>query len=278
MPVDALTPGQLDAYLARIGHDGPLAADLATLQALHRAHIGAIPFENFDTQFGRPPAFGADSFDKLVARRRGGWCYEQNGLFARALMAIGFAVLPLSAAVMREQRGDDTLGAHLALKVTIGGADWLADVGFGSAFFSPIPLAAGRDDSGPIPVSLNVTPDGYWRLTTHSPANPMSFDFRDAPADAADLARMCAWQGTDQGSIFVQNALARRLTPEAHHAVLGRVYQVTTRAGITQTTVADAAAYVALLRGAFLLDLPEAADLWPAICARHEALFGEEAT
>lgn len=277
MPADALTPGQLAAYLTRIGHAGPVAPDLATLRSIHVAHIGAIPFENFDTQFGRPPAFGTDSFEKLVERRRGGWCYEQNGLFARALAAIGFEVTPLAAAVMREQRGDHTMGAHLALKVTIEGADWIADVGFGSAVLTPIPLAQGRHEGGAVPVSLERTGDGYWRLTTHSPVNPMWFDFHDTPADASALARMCAWQGTNQDSVFVQNALARRLTPDTHRAVLGRVYQVTTRDGVTHRTIADAAEYVALLRKELLLDLPEAAEIWPAICARHEALFGEAA-
>lgn len=66
MPADALTPEQLAAYLARIGHAGSVVPDIATLRALHATHIGAIPFENLDTQFGTPPAFGADSFDKLV--------------------------------------------------------------------------------------------------------------------------------------------------------------------------------------------------------------------
>lgn len=178
---------------------------------------------------------------------------------------------------MREVRGDHTMGAHLALKVGFDGEDWLADVGFGSAILAPVRLAEGADDSGPIQVSLERTPNGYWRLTTHSPLNPMSFDFLDAPADEADLARMCAWQGEGEGSIFVQNALARRLTPEAHRAVLGRVYQVTTRDGVTRHTVADAEEYVALLRDEFLLDLPEAANLWPAICARPEVVEREKA-
>lgn len=277
MSADALTPEQLAAYLERIGHAGPVAPDIATLRALHAAHIGAIPFENLDTQLGAPPVYGADSFAKLVTRRRGGWCYEQNALFARALAGIGFDVAPLSAAVMREVRGDHTMGSHLALKVMVDGEAWLADVGFGSAILSPIPLTEGRDGSGPIPVSLERAAEGYWRLTTHSPINPMSFDFRDEPANETALARMCAWQGEDEASIFVQNALARRLTPDAHRAVLGRIYQVTTRAGVTQHTVADAEEYVALLRDAFLLDLPEAASLWPAICTRHAELFGETA-
>lgn len=272
-----LTHEQLAAYLARIGHDGAVAPDVATLRALHAAHIGAIAFENLDTQFGTPPVFGADGFDKLVTRRRGGWCYEQNGLFARALAAIGFEVTPLACAVMRELRGDHTMGAHLALKVRAGGQDWLADVGFGSAMLAPLPLAEGRDESGPIPVSLALTDDGYWRLTTHSPLNPMSFDFHDRPAQDADLARMCAWQGSDPGSIFVQNALARRLTADAHRALLGRNFQVTTRAGVEQRTVEDAEEYVSLLRVEFGLDIPEAAKLWPAICARHQELFGEQA-
>ena len=222
---EPLTPGQLEAYLARVGHDAPVGPDLATLRALHRAHIGAIPFENLDTLFGVPPALEADSFAKLVTERRGGWCYEQNGLFARALAAIGFEVTRLAGAVMREQRGEDSMGAHLALKVRIDAQDWLADVGFGSAMAAPMPLAEGREDSGPIPISLSPTADGYWRLTTEAGSTPMSFDFHDTPADEQALARMCAWQGSDPQSVFVQNLAVRRLTGSSHLSLRGRVLE-----------------------------------------------------
>ena len=273
-----LTPAELAAYLARIGHDAPVAPELATLRALHRAHITAIPFENLATQLGAPPSLDADAtFARLVTGKLGGWCYQQNGLFARALAAIGFEVTRLAGAVMREVRGDDTMGSHLALKVRIDGADWLADVGFGSAMLAPLPLAEGRDDSGPIPISLARTPEGYWRLTTETATAPMSFDFHDRPADEADFARMCAWQGNDPQSVFVQNLAVRRLTPETHYSLKGRVLETTTLDGVAKQVIEGPEELVSTLHDRFGLDEPRAASLWPAVVARHAELFGAQA-
>lgn len=273
-----LRSAELAAYLRRIGHDPRLAPDLATLQALHRAHITAIPFENLATQLGTPPSLDPDAtFDRLVTARLGGWCYQQNGLLARALAAIGFEVTRLAGTVMREARGEDTMGSHLALKVRIEGAAWLADVGFGSAMLAPMPLAEGREESGPIPIDLARTPDGYWRLTTETGTTPMSFDFHDRPADEADFARMCAWQGRDPQSVFVQNLAVRRLTPAAHYSLKGRVLEITTREGVAKEVIQGPEELVATLRDRFGLDEPRAARLWPAIVARHIELFGAQA-
>ena len=76
----------LDAYLKRIGHAGPVRADLETLNALHEAHVNAVPFENLDVHAGRPVMFSLEAaFDEIVTRRRGGWCYEMNAVFGWAL-------------------------------------------------------------------------------------------------------------------------------------------------------------------------------------------------
>lgn len=271
-----LMPAQLTAYLARIGHEGPVGPDLPTLRALHRAHITAIPFENLATQLGSPPSLDyEEAFARLVSARLGGWCYQQNGLFGRALRAIGFDVTRLAGAVMRETRGDDTMGSHLALKVRIDGADWLADVGFGSAMLQPLPLADGRDDAGPIAISLARTPDGYWRLTTETRSSPMSFDFHDRPAEESDFVRMCVWQGKDAQSVFVQNLAVRRLAADAHYGLKGRVLETTTRDGVAKQLIADGEELVATLRDRFGLDEPRAKSLWPAVAARHAELFGE---
>jgi N-hydroxyarylamine O-acetyltransferase len=90
----------IETYLARIGYDGPRAADLATLRAIHRRHPAAIPFENLDPLLGRPVALDIEALqEKLVRGRRGGYCFEENALFAAALEALGFAVTRLAARV-----------------------------------------------------------------------------------------------------------------------------------------------------------------------------------
>src|SRR4051794_4073651 len=124
----------LDAYFARIGYDGPARADLDTLRALHALHPAAIPFEAIDVLLGRgvdlaPEAVAA----KLIAARRGGYCFEQNGLFRRVLTALGFQVEGLIARVLWMRPPELPLSnlTHMALRVQLDGQAWLADVGFG---------------------------------------------------------------------------------------------------------------------------------------------------
>jgi N-hydroxyarylamine O-acetyltransferase len=124
----------LDAYLARIGYEGPRGPTLDVLHALTAAHAQAIPFENLDVLLGRGIDLEPDAvFDKLVRRRRGGYCFEQNSLFLGALTALGFHAVPLSARV-RLDRPREVLPprTHLFLRVSVAGEDWLTDVGVGA--------------------------------------------------------------------------------------------------------------------------------------------------
>ena len=94
MPVD------VDAYLERIGYVGAREPSADVLVGLHRAHVLAVPFENLDIHLGVANVLDLEHvFDKIVARRRGGWCYELNGLFALLLEGLGFAVTCYSASV-----------------------------------------------------------------------------------------------------------------------------------------------------------------------------------
>lgn len=84
-------------YFERIGYSGEHSPSLATLEAVFRAHVGAIPFENLDVQLGRPVSLDVSAIQtKLVAARRGGWCFEQNGLLGWALGELGFSVRRVS--------------------------------------------------------------------------------------------------------------------------------------------------------------------------------------
>lgn len=275
--IPALSRAELGAYLDRIGHVGPLAPDLATLTALHRAHSLAIPFENLDVQLGNPPSrHPARIFDKLVTRRRGGWCYEQNGLFGRALVAAGFAVTHLSAGVMRQERGDIAMGTHLCLKVMIDGSDWLADVGFGATLLEPLPLTEHAWDQAAMAGEAMRTDDGYWRMAITSGPMPLSYDFHADPAEEAKLDALCAWQGENPESMFVQNLIVQQRRPKGHAMLRGKVL---TESGIgtsNERKLGSAEELVATLRDHFGLDMPEAAGLWDRIEARHAELFGAD--
>lgn len=153
----------LDAYCTRIGYDGPREATLATLQALHALHPAAIPFEAIDVLLGRGIDLDPQAVDaKLIHGRRGGYCFEQNGLFKRALLAFGFEVEALLARVLWAVPADapPLPRTHMALRVMLDGEAWLADVGFGGCVMTA-PLR--MSDTAPQPTlheDFRLTPVG----------------------------------------------------------------------------------------------------------------------
>jgi len=125
----------LSAYLQRIAFSGPVQTDVATLHALTRAHTQAIAFENIDVLLGRGISLErSDIFDKLVLKRHGGYCFEQNILLQTVLEHLGFEVMPLGGRVRLgyDSRAQMPARTHLFLKIRGSDCDWITDVGFGS--------------------------------------------------------------------------------------------------------------------------------------------------
>lgn len=132
-----MTPraADLDAYFARIGWSGPVAADRATLNAIAAHHPAAIAFENLDSYLDRPVDLAPDALiAKLIHGGRGGYCFEQNGLLRLVLEALGFAVTPLSGRVVWNMDPETvTARTHMVLRVDLPEGAVLIDCGFGSA-------------------------------------------------------------------------------------------------------------------------------------------------
>ena len=269
---------ELGAYLERIGYEGPVRPDLATLRALHRAHLLAIPYENLDVQLGRPlTPDPAAAYDKIVRRRRGGWCYEMNGLLGWALDQVGFSVMRMAGAAMREVRGDMTIGNHLVLLVDLDGEPWIADAGFGDGILDPFPLRAGGLEAAGFTFRLESMDDGWWRFHNHEFGGAKSFDFRVAPADPALLAEKCRWLQTWEESGFVLNLVAQRYRGDEILQLSGRRFR-RVRPGERCDRILDSAdELVACLKDDFTLDVPEVAALWPRVLARHEVVMAAAA-
>src|SRR5262245_14904037 len=135
-------------YLGRVGYDGPVDVTPETLRRLHLAHLLAVPFENLDIHLGRPIVLDVDRiFEKIVRRRRGGFCYELNGLFAWLLGELGFDVELLSAQVLDGGRLGPEFD-HMTLLVEHEGR-WLVDVGFGDSFLEPLALEPSHEVGQP---------------------------------------------------------------------------------------------------------------------------------
>lgn len=130
-------------YFKRISFQEEIQTNQSSLAALHRNHILNIPFENLDIHRGRKIHLDLSKIEhKVISNRRGGFCYELNGLFGALLRQLGFEVKIISARVF----GKEKIGRefdHLILGVSLG-KEWLVDVGFGENFLEPIQIAVGK--------------------------------------------------------------------------------------------------------------------------------------
>ncbi|MBU1375178.1 MAG: arylamine N-acetyltransferase [Alphaproteobacteria bacterium] len=267
----------IQAYFDRIGFNGVARPDLATLTALHRAHALSISYENMDVQLGRPLTTDpAAAFDKIVRRRRGGWCYEMNGLFGAVLDEIGFKVTRLAGGVMRAVRGDEAIGNHLVLLVDLDGEPWIADVGFGDGPREPYPLRPGPFTCDGYDFSLERLDADGWRLHNQPSGGAPNFDFTTTPADPVLLAAKCQELQTSPESIFVLTAIAQRHMPDEIRMLRGRAFRRITLTSGADSLIDTADDFVTLLKREFELDLPDAAEIWPRIVARHDELFAPQ--
>jgi len=266
----------LQDYLRRIGYAGEIRASDSVLIDLQKHHLASVPFENLDVQLGIPVSTASDAaFEKIVMNGRGGWCYEQNGLFGWALKEIGFDVTRVAAAVMRQDRGATADGNHLCLLVRLPDTTdmYLADVGFGGGMLEPIPLLEAHYEQPPFRLGLTKIDSNGWRYWEDDGSGEFSFDFRTAQADEALLHDKCQSMQSDPSSSFVLNLVSQRRTTEEHRVLRGRVLKTSSRTGNESRILGSAAELLDVLNIHFKLDVPAAAQLWPAIVARHEELF-----
>lgn len=255
----APTDFRLDPYLERIGCPGRWPPTFATLEELHLAHLGRIPFENIDIRLGRPVALGLDALQaKLVGRRRGGYCFEQNTLFAAALRALGFDVTTLEARVRPLGAQSVLARTHMLLQVGVKGHEWLADVGFGGdGPLLPVPLDGALSEQPEADYRIEDEGEGVFVLRRRWLGSWRDlYAFRRIPAWPVDFELANYYTSTHPSSVFVRTLTVQRSEPEVRHILRGRTYSVRradeeTRRELTDAEVPD------LLRERFGLDLPD---------------------
>ena len=231
----------VDAYLARLNVARPSATSTEMLRRLQRAHLRAIPFENLSIMRGEPiPLDEASLFDKIVTRRRGGFCYELNGLFAALLRALGYRVTLLSARVANDGGDFSPEFDHLALRVDLA-TPWLVDVGFGDAFLEPLPLVAGEVVRQGRKVFRVDAPGPDWIL--HEGANEATlvpvYRFEMRPRELSEFEARCAYHRTSPESHFHQGALCTRTTPNGRVTLSGYRLIETVDGRRSETAIAD---------------------------------------
>jgi len=257
---DAHDPSALDlaAYLGRIGYSGSVQPSRATLEALHLAHATHIPFENLDILLGRPIRLDLASLqDKLVRGRRGGYCFEQNLLFASVLERLGYSVTRLAARVYYRNQ-PKVPRTHIALLARIEGAAWLADVGFGlEGLLLPVPFVAGREARQFAWTYRVIESEGEWTLQSlREQSWTELYSFSLEPCLAVDFEPANHYTATHPDSRFMRTLTAQLPTPEVRYRLRNRELMLDRGAGVSRRILADDDELLAVLAGTFGLRFP----------------------
>jgi len=250
----------LEAYLQRIGYHGTREPTVDTLVQLHRAHMYSVPFENLDIPLGQPIVLSLPAlFEKVVRRRRGGFCYELNALFGWCLQQLGFQVETLSARVFN----GGVLGPefdHMLLLVS-GSETSIADVGFGDSFLEPLSLGRGELAQHGRSYRL-VEQGGDWELHQQIPGADWQpqYVFSLLPRKLEDFDSMCRYQQTSPASGFTRKSVCS-LATRSGRVTLSNGRLIVTREGHRrERAIAGVAEYLALLWEHFGIDLGHEPD------------------
>jgi N-hydroxyarylamine O-acetyltransferase len=256
----SIGPDEFDVstYLARIGYDGDTSPTLENLRAMHRAHFLNVPFENLDIARGVPIVVDeAVNADKLMRRRRGGFCLEVTGMFARMLRALGYRVDVMGAQV--EIANTPTFGStvetgdrpvewidaevlsrargHMVAVVHLD-EPWLADVGFGGRIIEPLRLGERGAQRFGIR-TYEVSTDGErWRVACDEPGTPPgSYQFLMQPHTFDAFHDVCRWLQTSPDSRFTRGDIVSLATPDGRVTFAEERLIVNVRGERTETDV-----------------------------------------
>jgi N-hydroxyarylamine O-acetyltransferase len=240
-------------YLERIGAPAPGEPTIELLRDLHLRHQRAVPFENLSIHLGEPIVLDeAPLAEKIIDRRRGGFCYELNGLFAALLRALGFPVTLLSARVFTPDGDLTNPFDHLALRVDLDDR-YLVDVGFGAHSSYPLRLDWPEPQPDPGGEFLIVdAPDGDMDvLRDGSP----EYRVEARPRRLGDFVPTCWWQQTSPDSHFTRSLTCSRLTPEGRVTLSGNRLITTVAGERTETVLHGDDAVRAAYRTGFGIEL-----------------------
>jgi N-hydroxyarylamine O-acetyltransferase len=246
----------LDAYFARIGYVGPREPTLDVLRTLHVLHPAAIPFEAIDCLLDRGVDISPEAVDaKLIHGRRGGYCFEHNGLLRRVLEALGFVVEGLAARVRWNMAPDVPAQprTHMVLRVIAEGEPWLVDVGFGGCVLTaPLRFEPGLEqETGHDRYRLTPVEEDLRLEVLREPGWVPAYDVSPSPCVPRDYEMANWFTSTHPTSHFRHNLLAARTTPEARFGLLFNQLTVRPRNGPVEKTTLDADGIERALRDVF---------------------------
>ena len=233
----------VDRYLERIKvRRTDISPDLVTLNLLQKQHLLNVPFENLDIHWKRPILLSTAAFyGKIVGERRGGFCYELNGLFDELLRYVGFKTRLISARVFHD---DGTTGPefdHAAIIVSLNEGEYLTDVGFGDFTAGPLQLMIDQeqfDETGTFSIRRNV--DGDFEVLKRMGDDwKGEYAFRDIPRDLSEFSDMCDFQQYSPNSHFTRGKICSVLTENGRKTLTDTKFIVNVSGDRTETAVAS---------------------------------------
>jgi len=230
----------ITAYLERINYPGSRTPSAETLRNLQVAHLLSVPFENLSIHVHEAIVLNDEAlFDKIVERRRGGFCYECNGLFAALLRALGFDVSMLSAEVARAGGGFSQPFDHMTLMVKLE-ETWLVDVGFGDSFLEPLNMDNSTEQiQGP--ESFRIVAEDQYLVVQRQYEHEWKKEYRFTlqPYKYADFEEMCRYHQTSPQSHFTQKRICSLATSDGRITLSDMRFIVTSDGVREERTLTD---------------------------------------
>ncbi len=247
-------------YFARVGYAGSRSPDLNTLRGIHALHVAAIPFENFSPFLGQAVPLDVAALEaKIIKRRRGGYCYEQNGLFKSILEEMGFGVRSIFARVHWMSPPQDNPRGHMALIVNTREGQYFADVGFGGYLLdAPLelipnivqrsPTSSFRFEKHQEMYTLQVELNGIWQNV---------YQFTTEPAYPIDYEMANWYNSAHPKSRFRNNLMISRLTPSVRLRLLNKKLTKRYTSGLVEElTLTSPEILAEVVQNEMCMDLP----------------------
>ncbi len=250
-------------YLDRIGIDEAAArVDVDWLKQLQRRHLLSIPFENLDIHWKRPITLDLNAFyKKIVEQRRGGFCYELNGLFNELLKRLGFETRLISARVFNGGEHGPEFD-HAAIIASVGEAEYLVDVGFGAFTAEPLRFVVEDDQNDANGIfRIRTFGGGYYEVVKYNDGGWHSeYIFRDVDHELSDFAEMCDYQQYSPDSHFTKGKLCSIMTERGRKTLTDKSFLVTVEGRKTEAPIASDNDFYTTLAREFAIERPSEAS------------------
>jgi len=250
---------EVGKYLERINYQGETEVTIEVLHGLQKKHLLSVPFENLDIHYKIPIQLNPGNiFEKVVIRKRGGFCYELNSIFYELLRSIGFDVKMISARVFNQrQEVFSPEFDHLAIIANLDVVDYLVDVGFGEFAFQPLKIELNttqNDERGKFRV--DKYDDEHYKVSKQADEHWIpEYMFTLKERDLNEFTGMCQYNQSSPQSHFTQNTFCSLPTENGRVTVSTNKIKITEGSSITESPVTDEHEFLSALEKYFHIRL-----------------------